>query len=110
MVLLIDEAQDLAAGRSGADPPDLEPGDRHREADPDRADGPVRAADLLARHELRQLAQRVTARYHLAPLSSAETQAYIRHRLLVAGGEGKVGFTTTRSSPSTSCRAASRGS
>ncbi len=49
--------------------------------------------DILARHELRQLAQRVTARYHLAPLDLAETDAYVRHRLTVAGGEGKVGFT-----------------
>ncbi len=48
--------------------------------------------DLLARHELRQLAQRVTARYHLSPLSQAETLAYIKHRLQVADGEGKVGF------------------
>jgi general secretion pathway protein A len=49
--------------------------------------------DLLARHELRQLAQRVTARYHLAALSLAETGEYVRHRIVVAGGEGKVGFT-----------------
>ena len=49
--------------------------------------------DLLARHELRQLAQRVTARYHLAPLSLVETGEYVRHRIGVAGGEGKVGFT-----------------
>ena len=34
----------------------------------------------------------MTARYHLAPLTFPETQAYIRHRLLVADGEGKVGF------------------
>jgi general secretion pathway protein A len=50
--------------------------------------------DLLARHELRQLAQRVTARYHLSPLNLADTEAYIRHRIRVAGGEGKVGFTS----------------
>jgi general secretion pathway protein A len=50
--------------------------------------------DLLSRHELRQLAQRVTARYHLSPLTPAETEAYIRHRIAVAGGEGKAGFTT----------------
>jgi general secretion pathway protein A len=49
---------------------------------------------LLARHELRQLAQRITARYHLSPLSAGETEAYIRHRIRVAGGEGKVGFTS----------------
>ena len=50
--------------------------------------------DLLARHELRQLAQRVTARYHLSPLDLAETAKYVRHRITVAGGEGKVGFTS----------------
>jgi general secretion pathway protein A len=50
--------------------------------------------DLLARHELRQLAQRVTARYHLSPLDLAETAEYVRHRITVAGGEGKVGFTS----------------
>jgi general secretion pathway protein A len=40
---------------------------------------------LLAREELRQLAQRITARFHLAPLSERETADYIAHRLLVAG-------------------------
>jgi general secretion pathway protein A len=34
---------------------------------------------------LRQLTQRITGRYHLAPLSSAETAGYVRHRLGVAG-------------------------
>jgi general secretion pathway protein A len=41
--------------------------------------------ELLARNELRQLAQRVTGRYHLNPLSRDETTAYVRHRLRVAG-------------------------
>lgn len=41
--------------------------------------------DLLARTELRQLAQRITGRYHLDPLSREETTAYVRHRLRVAG-------------------------
>jgi general secretion pathway protein A len=36
----------------------------------------------------------VTARYHLSPLALAETEEYIRHRIRVAGGEGKVGFTS----------------
>lgn len=40
---------------------------------------------LLARPELRQLAQRIIARYHLGPLSRAEVGAYIRHRLDVSG-------------------------
>ncbi|HEX9801870.1 MAG TPA: AAA family ATPase [Gammaproteobacteria bacterium] len=34
---------------------------------------------------LRQVAQRITARYHLEPLSLLETRGYIRHRLAVAG-------------------------
>ena len=33
--------------------------------------------ELLARNELRQLAQRVTGRYHLNPLSREETAAYV---------------------------------
>jgi general secretion pathway protein A len=40
---------------------------------------------MLARPELRQLAQRITGRYHLDPLSRDETLAYVRHRLRVAG-------------------------
>ena len=42
--------------------------------------------DMLARPELRQLAQRITARYHLTPLGPVETEAYLRHRYSVAGG------------------------
>jgi general secretion pathway protein A len=41
---------------------------------------------LLAREDLRQLAQRITARYHLLPLSMPETAGYLRHRIAVAGG------------------------
>lgn len=41
---------------------------------------------LLRRQNLRQLNQRITARYHLQPLSFAETHAYIRHRLHVCNG------------------------
>ena len=40
---------------------------------------------LLDRPELRQLAQRITARYHLLPCSAKETCRYIAHRLDVAG-------------------------
>jgi general secretion pathway protein A len=49
--------------------------------------------DLLARSDLRQLAQRITGRYHLEPLEAGELQAYVRHRLDVAGGRGQI-FTT----------------
>ncbi len=41
---------------------------------------------LLAREDLRQLAQRITARYHLEPLNREQTAAYIEHRIQVAGG------------------------
>ena len=41
---------------------------------------------LLNRQDLRQLNQRITARYHLLPLSLEETSAYIRHRLIVCNG------------------------
>ncbi len=47
--------------------------------------GQPELAQLLQRPELRQLNQRITARYTLAPLNQAETAAYIRHRLQVAG-------------------------
>ena len=40
---------------------------------------------LLRRDELRQLAQRIVARYHLEPLSAQETQRYVKHRLRTAG-------------------------
>jgi general secretion pathway protein A len=39
----------------------------------------------LAQNNLRQLAQRVTGRYHLEPLSRDESDKYIDHRLRVAG-------------------------
>ena len=41
----------------------------------------------INRPELRQLAQRITARYHLDPLSPHECDQYVRHRLTVAGAE-----------------------
>jgi general secretion pathway protein A len=46
--------------------------------------------ELLDRSELRQLAQRITGRYHLSPLSKQETQEYVRHRLRVAGAAGEI--------------------
>ena len=42
--------------------------------------------ELLARDDLRQLAQRITARYHLTPLDAAESERYLRHRYAIAGG------------------------
>ncbi len=46
--------------------------------------------DLLARNDLRQLAQRITGRYHLEPLSRDESAQYIEHRLNVAGALGEI--------------------
>ncbi|HSY26243.1 MAG TPA: AAA family ATPase, partial [Burkholderiaceae bacterium] len=43
---------------------------------------------LLEQPELKQLAQRVIARYHLESLSLAETSRYVQHRLAVAGING----------------------
>ncbi|MFS8064404.1 MAG: AAA family ATPase, partial [Luteimonas sp.] len=41
---------------------------------------------LLARDDLRQLAQRITARFHLTPLDATESERYLRHRYAIAGG------------------------
>src|SRR5260370_364128 len=52
--------------------------------------GQPELAELLARPELRQLAQRVTARYHLRPLTAEETRAYVQHRMEVAGQQRSI--------------------
>lgn len=41
--------------------------------------------ELMGRTDLRQVAQRVAARYHLTPLTERETRAYVAHRLAMAG-------------------------
>ena len=46
--------------------------------------------ELLDRTDLRQLAQRITGRYHLQPLSREETKGYVRHRLRVAGATEEI--------------------
>lgn len=48
--------------------------------------GQPELADLLDRKEMRQLVQRITARYHLAELGQDDTRAYVAHRLTLAGG------------------------
>ena len=52
--------------------------------------GQTELRELLARNDLRQLAQRITGRYHLDPLHKDETFAYVRHRLKVAGCNSEV--------------------
>jgi len=46
--------------------------------------------ELLDRTDLRQLAQRITGRYHLNPLAKPETEQYVSHRLRVAGASGEI--------------------
>ncbi|NOQ76239.1 MAG: AAA family ATPase [Methylococcaceae bacterium] len=45
---------------------------------------------IMQRHELRQLAQRVSVDYKLKALGYKETVAYIKHRLVVAGGDKNI--------------------
>ena len=47
--------------------------------------GQPELAELLSRRNLRQLSQRVTARYHLRPFSEGESQRYVQHRMEIAG-------------------------
>ncbi len=55
--------------------------------------GQPELAEKLALHELRQLNQRITARYHLKPLDALETLQYIAYRIHVAGGRKRINFT-----------------
>ncbi len=54
--------------------------------------GQPELAENLQLPELRQLNQRITARYHLKALSDEETLQYIAYRLRVAGGRRKIRF------------------
>jgi general secretion pathway protein A len=46
--------------------------------------------NMLSRQDLRQLEQRITARYHLGPISGNEVAAYVKHRLTVAGAHSNL--------------------
>src|SRR3989338_2597879 len=52
--------------------------------------GQPELSSLLAQRDLRQLAQRITARYRLIPLTREETCYYIVHRCRVAGEIGRA--------------------
>jgi len=45
---------------------------------------------LLERQDLRQLSQRITARFHLHALNGAESTSYLTHRLKVAGAQRDI--------------------
>lgn len=49
--------------------------------------------DRLNSPRLKQLRQRITVRYHLAPLTRTEVGQYIHHRLALAGSHGMPSFT-----------------
>ena len=84
-VLIIDEAQNLAAGvlEQLRLLTNLETNERKLLQIV--LIGQPELRTMLARPELEQLAQRVIARYHLGALTEAETAQYLRHRLGVAG-------------------------
>jgi len=52
--------------------------------------GQPELAELLARRNLRQLAQRVTARYHLRSFTEDETRRYVQHRMEIAGQQKPI--------------------
>jgi general secretion pathway protein A len=93
VVLFIDEAQDM--------PPELLEEVRllsNLETDDRKLlqivlVGQPELRDRLDRPELRQLRQRITVRYHIEPLDARETEAYILHRLSVAGSTGRPQLT-----------------
>ena len=85
MILVVDEAQNLA--------PDVLEQVRmisNLETERDKLVQIVLAGqpelnDVLSRHDLRQLSQRITVRCRLAPMDMHDTGEYIRHRLKVSG-------------------------
>lgn len=50
---------------------------------------------LFAKPELEQLAQRITARYHIGPLSYPDLQNYVNHRIYIAGGSARPLFSNS---------------
>src|SRR5471032_29359 len=52
--------------------------------------GQPELATMLDRPELRQLGQRIVARYHLGPLTKPEVAAYVRHRLEISGAQRQL--------------------
>ena len=46
--------------------------------------------EILSRPDMLQLSQRITARYHIGPLSEEEVGAYVNHRLAIAGSKSAL--------------------
>lgn len=92
VVLVIDEAQDLEA-------PSLEQIRLISNLETDREKliqivlaGQPEFVEILNRKGMRQLAQRITVRYHLEPMDFQDTVQYINHRIEVAGRKGGAIF------------------
>ena len=47
---------------------------------------------LIGMHQLRQLDQRITVKFHLGKLSPEDAEAYISHRLEIVGAQGRTIF------------------
>lgn len=47
---------------------------------------------ILSKYDMRQVDQRITARFNLEPFSLTEMMRYINHRICIAGGGGKIFF------------------
>jgi general secretion pathway protein A len=56
--------------------------------------GQSELGELLNRNDLRQLKQRIAARFTIGPLGAADVLQYIRHRWKIAGGGEVVPFTS----------------
>ncbi len=93
-VLIIDEAQDLSTAA-------LETVRLLSNLETERQKllqivlvGQEELREKLAQPALRQLAQRITVRFHLGTMDAHETEQYLRHRLRIAGGgqEAQVNF------------------
>lgn len=94
VVLIIDEAQNM-------DRPNLEELRMLTNINADKDQllqivlvGQPQLFDLLADASMAQIAQRVTAEYHLKPLDRGETDGYIRSRLQLAGSANQNVFTS----------------
>ncbi len=92
VVLVIDEAQDL-------EPAVLEQIRLISNLETDREkliqivlSGQPEFAQILKKKEMRQLSQRISVQYHLAPMDFQDTVDYLNHRIQVAGGRGGTIF------------------
>jgi len=92
VVLFIDEAQDLSAELLEQIRLLSNLETDHRKLLQIALVGQPELRDMLNQRGLRQLRQRITVRYHLPPLSAAETAEYIHYRLHVAGGNSRPTF------------------